>query len=252
MSLYGINAYTSSMMYGSLFGKNSQQSSSGSGSNLDFLKSFAKTDSNTSLQSLMEKANVTRTRGWQKAMVAEYRKVFAGESNGTNVKANELGLSQSAKSLAESAKSLATSSSPFFGEDAGMQKKIAEFIENYNSTIDGLKNSESVTALRKGASMVSTTAAYSRSLSNVGITIGEDNKLSFDSEKFAGASQSSLNSLFKGSYSYASKIGDRASEIDRNAQIQANTIYNNLGQRLSLNNFSFSNNVSGSLFNQLF
>ena len=233
------------MTYGSLFGNNQAQQSN---SKMDFLQNLTKTDQNTSLQSLMEKIDLTRTKGWQKSMVDEYRKIFAGEGSNDALaatKKNALDLSKSAKALSDSGKDLAMAGSPFFGDNVGILNKIKDFVGNYNDTIDGLKNSDSVSALQKGASMVSLTAAYSKSLAGAGITVGADNKLSIDEKKFQSASEGQLKSLFSGNYSYASKVSDKAGAIDRNAQIQANTLYNNAGKQYGMGTVSLKSIFSG-------
>jgi len=236
MSLQGINAYTSNMMYGSLFGNNGKTQQSGS-STMDLLQNLNRVDKNTDLRELMEKVDLTRTTGWKKSMMEEYRKVFKGETvDNSAAKKNEMSLSHAAKKLSDSVKELATANSAFYGDNVGIQHKIQEFVSSYNETVDGLKNTESMSALRSGVSMASTTAAFSKSLSGIGISVGADNKLSINEDKLAKASASDVKSVFSGQYSYGSKIADKAGAIDRNAQIQANTLYNNKGQQ---NQFNF-------------
>ncbi|MCL2055580.1 MAG: flagellar filament capping protein FliD [Oscillospiraceae bacterium] len=234
MSLQGINAYTSNLMYGSFF-NNKPQSGNNAMSLMQGLNKQNQSQ-NSSLRELMEKVDLTRSSNWRKSMMEEYRKIFNGENAETNNTArnNELSLSDSSKKLSDSIKELMTSSSHFSGDNAGMQNKIKEFVSNYNDTVEGLKDSQSMSALRSGVSMVSTSAAHSRSLSNIGITIGADNKMTLNEDKFKSASKEDFSSLFSGHFSYGSKVADRASAIDRNAQIQANT-YNLQGRQQ--NNF---------------
>lgn len=250
MSLYGINAYTSNTYYSTLMsGKNSygsgansslanllnsKKSSSGTDT-LSFLKNVSKTDANTDLQTLMQKINLVRSKGYQKSMTEEYRKVFSGETAAsTDAKANEKKLSESASKLGSVASDMVTGNFNFYSDSEGLMSKAKEFVKLYNETVDGLSKSESNLALQKGVSMVSTTAAYSKSLSQIGITVGKDNKLSLDETKFSSANSASVKSLFGGTYSYASKTAEKASYISRTANLQAQmTTYNSQGKTSS-------------------
>lgn len=272
MSLYGINAYTSSSYLTTLMsGKNSAglttsnsaisnllntgskktstSSSSSKDSTYDFLKNISKTDSNTDLQTLMQKINLVRSKGYQKSMTEEYRKIFAGESTSSSSTSNtELDLSKTAKSLSSSASELVSGNMEYYNDSEKLLSGVKDFISSYNSTIDGLKESESTLALQKGVSMVSSTAAYSKTLSNVGISIGKDNKLSIDESKFNAASVGTVKSLFSGNYSYASKTAEKASYIDRAAQIQSATTYNSLGKTTSALEYAMMNSMYSKLF----
>ncbi len=56
------------------------------------------------------------------------------------------------------------------------------FIDNYNSFIDKVGNSDNTTVLKKGVLAVNNAKVYSNALNRAGITLGSDNKLSLQSD----------------------------------------------------------------------
>ncbi|MBQ8175648.1 MAG: hypothetical protein IJ035_01255, partial [Oscillospiraceae bacterium] len=118
---------------------------------------------------------------------------------------------------------------------------IKDFTESYNATLDGLQKTDSLNALEKGVSLVNTTKAYARSLSRVGIVVGSDNRLSVNEENVKEASSEQFRSLFSGSYSYASKVADKASYIGRAADLKAQVTYNVKG------NLDYYNKMAASM-----
>ncbi len=235
MSLYGINAYTSNSYYSSLLtGKNSSLAESlssfnksSSESNLSkMLKDAVKVDSNTDLRTLARTVDLVRSRDYQKSLTEEFRKQFSAES--TSSEESELKLAESAKMLNGYAGALAYNGNSIHEPDQ-MLAAVKDFADSYNSTLDGLKETDSLNALEKGVSLVNTTKAYARTLSRIGISVGNDNRLTVDEEKLKAAPEETFRSLFSGSYSYASKIADKASYISRAADLKAQVTYNPKG-----------------------
>ena len=62
--------------------------------------------------------------------------------------------------------------------------------------------------------MVNTTKVYSSALKRAGITVGSDNKLTFDKDKLSGIKAYELKSTF-GRGGYATKINQKAQQIQR-------------------------------------
>lgn len=103
------------------------------------------------------------------------------------------------------------------------------FVSAYNDNLDSVADVNDTKLLKKGVSMVSMTAATSGALSRVGITVGDDNKLSIDEEKFSKASFGELEAVFSGNNSYAAKISQKAAMMVNNASVSgytANGSYN--------------------------
>ena len=264
MSLYGLNSYSSNNMYSmlmssnksgsssmnSLFNSLSSKKSNSSNGTYDFLKNIANKKATDNLQDLAKSVDLVRSRGYQKQMTEEYRKIFAGETTeASSSTSNEADLSKAAKSLSTSASKLASGNTEFYGDSEKLLEGVNEFVSSYNNTLDKLKNSDSTLALQKGVSLVSTTAAYSKSLSKIGISVGKDNKLSIDEAAFSKANAGSVKSIFSGGYSFASKTADKANYIDRVAQVQTQSTYNSLGK---VSNDFLQNAMISTMYSKMF
>lgn len=121
---------------------------------------------------------------------------------------------------------------------------VSTFVKDYNSVVDSASGSKSTSVSNRAKSMINLTAANSKLLSKIGITVGENNKLSVDSEAFKAADMGQVKSLFNTSGGYGYQVGANASMIEYAAQNEANkaNTYTGFG--------SFSNNyTSGNLFN---
>ncbi len=94
-----------------------------------------------------------------------------------------------------------------------MYKAIKDFIDNYNSTVDEASRADDNSILRAAKNMVSYTTANKNALDDIGISIGSDNKLSIDKEKFQAASKGSVQSIFQSSGGYAEQISAKASAL---------------------------------------
>ncbi|MGN0437469.1 MAG: flagellar filament capping protein FliD [Lachnospiraceae bacterium] len=98
-------------------------------------------------------------------------------------------------------------------------KAVKSFADSYNSVLTKTADSTNKNVLRNGVSMVQTTnRTVANMLGKVGITIGEDNKLSVDEEKLKKADISDLKTLFSGQGSFADQIATKASAIARATQ----------------------------------
>ena len=103
---------------------------------------------------------------------------------------------------------------------------VSGFVKDYNSLVDSVNKSDSANVLKAGQNMTNITSLYSKTLEKVGITIGEDNKLSIDEDKFKSADVSRIKSLFNDSPSFAKSIASQASFVDYAANresLKANT-----------------------------
>ncbi len=139
-----------------------------------------------------------------------------------------------------------TTTSTQYDMDA-IYNAVSGFVKDYNSLVDSVNKSDSANVLKAGKNMTNITSLYSKTLEKVGITIGEDNKLSIDEDKFKSADVSRIKSLFNDSPSFAKSIASQASFVDYAANresLKANT-YNKTG--------AYSNNYSmGDIFNSMF
>lgn len=85
-------------------------------------------------------------------------------------------------------------------------KAVKNFTDSYNSLIDEVGNSNTKSILRAGASMVNVTEANRKSLSDIGISIGADNKLTIDEEKFKKADMSKVKAMFADNSYYGTEV----------------------------------------------
>ena len=99
-------------------------------------------------------------------------------------------------------------------------KAVKSFVEDYNSLLDSAAESDTTSILRAAKSMVSYTEANQKALAQIGITVGSDNKLSIDEDKFKEASKARVQSLFQSTGGYAYQINAKATSIDSYAAIE--------------------------------
>ncbi len=259
MSLYGINAYTSNSYYSSLLaGKNNSSllnsmasnKLKGNSNNLsDMLTNALKTDPND-LYGLAKKVQMLRSPSYQKELLEGFKEYFSGGAADSDTEKNENEsaekLSASAKSLSEYAGQLATNGNQIFEDPDKTVSAVKNFVDSYNSTLDGLKNSNSSKILQKGVTLVGAANAYSRTLKRVGVTVDSDNRLSLDEDKLKASSPLTLKSLFTGSYSLAHKIADKASYISRAVSLESQLSYNSKGNKTDWLNQYFANSIFNS------
>lgn len=143
-----------------------------------------------------------------------------------NVIENSEALSKNTASMRSSSANLLSASSM---SDEDFIKSVKDFTENYNKTVETLKDSENYVAVSSGIHMVNTTRSYYAALERVGITVNDDNTLSVNEaamkENIEGA-----KSMFKGNYSFGGKMAKKASDLQTIAMLGNSTgIYNRYG-----------------------
>lgn len=215
--MYGINAYKSNAMYTSLLSSNYSK------------KSYTQTNSTSDLLALMKKVDQVRSKDYQKNMIKEYEKAFSNSDVGTYE--SEKKLSSDASDLGKSASVLASASKADFEDKDKLVSNVKSFVEDYNSVVDSLQNSESVDALKKGVYMTNTAKAYSSALGKIGLKVGSDNKITLNEDTLKSADTNAVKSLLGGSYSFTSKAADRANQISKAAGLKAQVVnYNQEGK----------------------
>lgn len=127
---------------------------------------------------------------------------------------------------------------------------VSDFVKNYNSTVEALGNSSTSSVLNSGNRMVSYTNAMAKSLSKVGITVGLNNKLTLDEEKFKAADMSNVKTLFNGIGSYAYSVSASASSMANAASAQLSQ--RNGGLYTSTGAYGSSYAYSGSLYSSFY
>lgn len=190
--------------YSSLFNSlYSSSSSSQSTSGTDFLSNWASLK-NGSYKKLT-KAYYASSNGSAQAVDKEAVKEVVKSNN--KIKSN-------AQSLKDEAGKV---------KDADSLKK---FVEDYNAMIDSGAESDNTGVLRNTLSMTKNALAHENTLAKLGITIGEDNKLTLDEETAKKADSSTYSSLFKGTGSFGDIVATRASEIVNKINSENNKLAN--------------------------
>ena len=113
-------------------------------------------------------------------------------------------------------------------------KAVSDFVSNYNSLVEKTGKSDDNSVLRNASSMVSYTKANQSLLKSMGITIGSDNKLSVDAEKFKKSDMAVVKSTFTGSSSFGQTVSRSASSlyssaVSQIAKLDSATTYSSTG-----------------------
>ena len=90
---------------------------------------------------------------------------------------------------------------------------VKDFVKSYNDVIEQSKKADSKEVSRNTQWMTDLSDTLTKTLDKVGVKVGSDKKLTFDEDKFDKASDKTLESMFKGTYSYAGQIESKASGI---------------------------------------
>lgn len=137
----------------------------------------------------------------------------------TEVKKKTDALTKAAETLMDKGKD-----SVFAKEDKKeMVSAVKDFVTAYNNTLtEAEKASSDVSS--KAVYMTNSTKAYEKSLGEIGITIGEDNKLTVDEEKLTSADSTKVKSLFNSSSSFVGQTARKAAKIGAAAQNAANGV----------------------------
>lgn len=126
-------------------------------------------------------------------------------------------------------------------------KAVSDFVDNYNKVIDDVNESDSSTVQSAAKNMTNITNLYTNTLKDIGIAIGEDNKLTVDEKTFKAADAEKIKDAFNGSHSFASSVSSQASFVNSAATREASKANTYTGNGTYSNNFS-----TGDIFSSLF
>lgn len=107
--------------------------------------------------------------------------------------------------------------------------KVQKFVDSYNETIEDAGESTTRGVLQNALWMTKVTSQNKNLLSQVGITVGGNNKLELDQDELKKANMSTIKSVFGSSSGYASQIQYKAKQISSAAQSSASA-YTNTGK----------------------
>lgn len=118
----------------------------------------------------------------------------------------------SAAELKKSANSLMNADISEEGR-SDLKEKLKSFVKDYNAMLDAGSDVDTQAVLRSTLWMTQSTSKNSGLLNDLGISVGTDNKLTLDEEKFDKAQLSTMKTLFKGTDSFVGRAGSRADSI---------------------------------------
>lgn len=122
---------------------------------------------------------------------------------------------------------------------------VNDMVKAYNSMVESSTSSNQNSVLRKTLNMINSANANGSLLSDVGISIGSDNKLSISEDAFKNADMSTVKTLFNGRGSLGDQIQSAASNIymSVNNSLGNSSTYTSAG--------SFGNYTTGNILDSL-
>lgn len=200
----------------------------GMNSGNSFMNSFFGTGgsgSGPSLLSSLGDLQMIKSGAYKKAMKAYYANQVSQSgtddkdaetisgSGAADSKVKLSNLKSSAQKLYESANALKNADYSKDAKPEDLLDKAKSFVNNYNSTLSTTKNMNSYSILQTAVWGTEQMNISEGLLNKVGISIGDNNSLSIDEEKFKSAKMSDLKALFAGSGSLADRISQKASTM---------------------------------------
>lgn len=108
---------------------------------------------------------------------------------------------------------------------------VSDLVKKYNSLLESVEDSDNGKVVKAFDDMTDMVAGYKDKLSEVGITIGEDNKLTVSEKEFKASDVADMKSLFNGKSSFAYVLSTKADYVGAVAGSEANVMknYNSAG-----------------------
>ncbi len=175
-----------------------------------------KTSSSNSLEGLTSDFLGIKNGSYKKLVSAYYKKQNVSDDETVKKEYDNRKLvAGNASSLKASAEALKRTK--FTSDDKDKEaalKAVKAFISDYNSVIDTADDVNDKNTLRNTVWMKNIMDKSVGLLSEVGISVGKDNKLSLDETKWGNANNSTKISLFNGKNSVADKVLYKAGQIN--------------------------------------
>ena len=103
---------------------------------------------------------------------------------------------------------------------------VKDFANNYNKVVDQASKVSSKEISQDMKFMTGMTDTFTKVLGKIGITVGDDGKMSVDEEALKKADVATVKSLFNGNATYGSQIADKANTISRDTEMST-SLYGN-------------------------
>ncbi len=228
---YGIGSGNSSY-FNDFFGSSSTQSSSGSSGLTDY--------------------NLIKSGTYKKMLKSYYssssEKTTTESAEAKAAKQSLVQTKSVGKALNEAATALKNLKEEDFTDKDALSSKVGTFVSAYNDVIETTGDSDVKSVLQKTLWMIGGTNTSSKVLNELGITVGKDNKLSFNADTFKKADVSAMKTMFGGNSSFMGKVASKAADLVSlsnnalNATAKA-TGYNNKGDFKSVDTSTLYNDL---------
>ncbi|MCR4907991.1 MAG: hypothetical protein K5985_04110 [Lachnospiraceae bacterium] len=109
-----------------------------------------------------------------------------------------------------------------------IKKAIGAFVDAYNDVVDKAGDSNVTGVLQNGAWMTSQARKMGGILASAGVSIGADNKLSFDADKIKDVPMHTLKNVFGADNSFSENVATKATGMS-NAVTRSNQSYTKTG-----------------------
>ena len=182
-----------------------------------------KESSGGGLTNLATEFNSIRSGSYGKLLSAYYKKMNSGDSATEAIqKENENRhlVGSNASGLKSAAKTLSKMNFAEASEEDSL-KAIKNFVSSYNSVIDTADDVNSKGILQNAVWMTNITKKSAGLLNELGISVGKDNKLTLDEDKWNSAHTSTKTALFNGRQGYAEKMIYKASQMTNSSAEKA-------------------------------
>lgn len=100
---------------------------------------------------------------------------------------------------------------------------VSDFAKDYNALLDKVEDTSSKEVIKSAEKLADVMEGYEDQLKGLGITIGEDNKLTIDKKTFLKAEVETAKELFNGQSSLSYLAATRATALSNTAYSQSNT-----------------------------
>lgn len=208
------------------------------------------TSTSSSSSSLLGDYASIKNGSYKKLLNAYYKKTSQSESATEADKTEKKNLVLAKDAAVKMSESAAALKNLELTEDnrENIKTAVKSFVDSYNSMVDAGSEVESSGVLKNTLWMTQVMQKNSAVLDEIGISVGDGNKLVLDEDKLDKSKLTTLSTVFKGSGSIADKMKARASKIGVLAATEAVK-----GSRASnyTNKIDFKSLTSGSMYDAL-
>lgn len=182
---------------------------------------FSSSDNNNYASSIFNNTSslgdysLIQSGAYKKLLKAYYNKQDSTAANSEASKTEKINLSTANSDATALGSAVNKLMSEEISEDnrENLKKDLKGVIDKYNSLIDSASGVDNTAVLRQALWMTQGTSANAATLTDIGISIGEGNKLTLDEEKFDKADLGTFKTMFEGKDSYMGKLSSRSGLI---------------------------------------